>query len=65
MAIPLPDLSRELETRLEEMGFELVEARWVGSARRPILRIRMDLSELGPGAGRGVGGSVRQGQQST
>lgn len=51
MAIPLPDLSRELETRLEEMGFELVEARWVGSARRPILRIRMDLWNSVPGQG--------------
>ncbi len=54
MAIPLPDLVEEIEARLERMGFELVEARWVGSPRRPILRIRMDLPDSVPGRG-GVG----------
>ena len=49
MAIPLPDLGDELETRLGEMGFELVEAGWVGSPRRPILRIKMDLPDSVPG----------------
>ena len=33
------------------MGFELVEAVWVGSARRPILRVRMDLPDAVPGKG--------------
>jgi len=51
MAIPLPDLVEEVEARLERMGFELVEARWVGSAGRPILRIRMDLPDSVPGKG--------------
>ncbi len=51
MAIPLPDLAVELEFRLERMGFELVEAGWVGSPRRPILRIRMDLPDSVPGKG--------------
>lgn len=51
MAIPLPDLLGELERRLEGMGFELVEAGWVGSARRPILRVRMDLPDSVPGEG--------------
>jgi ribosome maturation factor RimP len=51
MAIPLPDLVEEVEVRLERMGFELVEARWVGSPRRPILRIRMDLPDSVPGEG--------------
>ena len=54
MALPLPDLGKELEARLDEMGFELVEGRWVGSAKRPILRIRMDLPDSVPGKG-GVG----------
>ena len=53
VAIPLPDLADEVGTRLERMGFEVVEARWVGSAGRPILRIRMDLPDSVPG-GRGV-----------
>jgi len=51
LAIPLPDLVEELERRLGEMGFELVEAAWVGTPRRPILRIRMDLPDSVPGMG--------------
>jgi len=51
LAIPLPDLVEELETRLGKMGFELVEAAWVGTPRRPILRIRMDLPDSVPGTG--------------
>jgi len=49
VAIPLPDLADEVETRLERLGFELVEAQWLGSAGRPILRIRMDLPDSVPG----------------
>ena len=51
MAIPLPDLLDELEARLQGMGFEVVEAAWVGSLRRPILRIKMDLPDSVPGHG--------------
>ncbi len=51
MAVPLPDLEREIDLRLERMGFELVEAGWVGSPKRPILRIRMDLPDSVPGKG--------------
>ncbi|MGW8268195.1 MAG: ribosome maturation factor RimP [Longimicrobiales bacterium] len=51
MAIPLPDLLEELDGRLEGMGFELVEATWVGSRQRPILRIKMDLPDSMPGKG--------------
>ena len=51
MAIPLPDLREELERRLRDLGFEVVEASWVGSARRPILRIKMDLPDSRPGQG--------------
>ena len=51
MAIPLPDLVDEVEARLQRMGFELVEAGWVGSRRRPIFRIRMDLPDAVPGKG--------------
>jgi len=53
LAIPLPDLVEDLDGRLEGMGFELVEAAWVGSPRRPILRIKMDLPDSVPGK-RGV-----------
>lgn len=51
MAVPLPNLAEELEERLERMGFELVEAEWVGRANRPILRVRMDLPDSVPGKG--------------
>jgi ribosome maturation factor RimP len=51
VAIPLPDLAPEVEARLQSMGFEVVEARWVGSPRRPIFRIRMDLPDSVPGEG--------------
>lgn len=51
MAIPLPDLVEELELRLGRMGFDLVEAVWVGSAGKPILRVRMDLPDSVPGEG--------------
>ena len=51
MAIPLPDVMGEVEARLERLGFELVEGGWVGSPRRPILRIRMDLPDSIPGQG--------------
>lgn len=51
MAIPLPDLAEELEIRLEQMGFELVEAEWVGRPNRPILRVKIDLPDSVPGKG--------------
>jgi ribosome maturation factor RimP len=51
MPLTLPDLAEELEARLERMGFELVEAGWAGSPRRPILRVRMDLPDSVPGSG--------------
>jgi ribosome maturation factor RimP len=51
MAIPLPDLVKELDARLEGLGFELVEAEWVGRPNRPILRVRMDRMTSVPGEG--------------
>jgi len=51
LAIPLPDLVDELDRRLSGMGFDLVEAVWVGSPRRPILRVKMDLPDSVPGKG--------------
>jgi ribosome maturation factor RimP len=51
VAIPLPDLLAEWDCRLENMGFDLVEAAWVGSLRRPILRIKMDLPDSVVGKG--------------
>jgi ribosome maturation factor RimP len=36
------DLQVELERRVEEIGYELVELERAGSARRPIIRLRID-----------------------
>ena len=44
-------LARELEQRIEELGFELVDLERAGQKRRPILRIRVDLPESSPGQG--------------
>lgn len=46
-----PDLARQVEARVEELGFELVEMEEAGNARRPILRLRIDLPDSGPGRG--------------
>lgn len=44
MAKPVPDVERELDDRVEALGFELVQVEWAGSAGRPILRIRIDVA---------------------
>lgn len=36
-------LQREIETRVEALGFELVELEQAGSKSRPILRLRIDV----------------------
>lgn len=45
MARPVPEVERELDERVEALGFELVQAEWAGSDRRPILRLRIDVPE--------------------
>lgn len=42
MGTEVREISQELEARVEALGFELVEAEWAGSAKRPILRLRVD-----------------------
>src|SRR5690606_11556010 len=45
------EIDRELEARIADLGYELVEVEWAGAARRPIVRIRIDR----PGAAVGEG----------
>jgi ribosome maturation factor RimP len=45
-------LARQIETRVEALGFELVELEQAGSKTRPLLRLRIDVQ--GPEPGRGV-----------
>lgn len=47
----LPEVDRELERRVEDLGFELVEIRWGGSGRRPMLKLRIDREDSKPGSG--------------
>ena len=44
-------IDRELESRIEELGFELVELERAGSKSRPILRVRIDRPDSEPGSG--------------
>jgi ribosome maturation factor RimP len=48
---PIPEIDRELEARIEAMGFELVEVEWRGSRGRPRLRVRVDRPDSTPGHG--------------
>jgi ribosome maturation factor RimP len=45
------ELGRELERRVEELGYELVELERAGSAHRPILRLRIDRPDSTPETG--------------
>jgi ribosome maturation factor RimP len=45
MAAPVAPVADELEARVADLGFELVETEWAGSSRRPIIRIRIDRPE--------------------
>jgi ribosome maturation factor RimP len=40
-----PNLDRELERRVGELGYELVELERAGSTHRPILRLRIDRAD--------------------
>ncbi|MDZ7779378.1 MAG: ribosome maturation factor RimP [Gemmatimonadota bacterium] len=47
----VPEIAEELERRVSALGFELVDVRWGGSGRRPLLQLRIDRPEAAPGAG--------------
>ena len=44
-------LERELETRIEALGYELVDLETAGSKTRPLLRLRIDRPGSEPGKG--------------
>ncbi|HEX6588024.1 MAG TPA: ribosome maturation factor RimP [Longimicrobiales bacterium] len=44
-------IERELEARVEALGFELVELERAGAKSRPILRVRIDRPDSEPGSG--------------
>ena len=45
----VPEIHRELASRVADLGFDLVEVEWAGSARRPIVRLRVDRPDAVPG----------------
>jgi len=47
----IPEIEREIEARVDSRGFELVDVRWGGSERRPVLRVRIDRPGSEPGHG--------------
>jgi len=47
----VPEIERELEGRIAELGYDLVEVRWAGSGRRPLLKLRIDRRDSVPGRG--------------
>lgn len=47
----VPEIDHELEARVEELGYEIVELRWGGSGRRPLLKLRIDRPDSAPGEG--------------
>ena len=44
-------VERDLEARVEDLGYELVELRWGGSKGRPQLQLRIDRPDSLPGEG--------------
>ncbi|MGD8321373.1 MAG: ribosome maturation factor RimP [Gemmatimonadota bacterium] len=47
----IPEIVRELEARVEDLGFEVVDVHWGGSGRRPSLKVRIDREDATPGHG--------------
>lgn len=47
----VPEIEHELEGRISDLGYELVDVRWGGSSRRPLLRLRIDRPDATPGTG--------------
>ena len=45
------EIDAEMKTRVDDLGYELVEIRWGGSARRPMLKVRIDRPDSAPGEG--------------
>ena len=47
----VPEIESEMEGRVADLGYELVEVVWGGSGQRPLLKLRIDRSDSGPGSG--------------
>lgn len=47
----VPEIEREMEGRVAALGYDLVDVRWGGSGRRPLLKLRIDRPDSAPGQG--------------
>ncbi|MDH3205244.1 MAG: ribosome maturation factor RimP [Gemmatimonadota bacterium] len=47
----VPEIESELEGRVADLGYELVEVHWGGSGQRPLLKLRIDRPDSKPGSG--------------
>lgn len=47
----VPEIEGELDARVAELGYELVDVRWGGSGQRPLLKLRIDRPDSKPGSG--------------
>jgi ribosome maturation factor RimP len=47
----VPEIESELEGRVADLGYELVEVLWGGSGQRPLLKLRIDRQDSEPGSG--------------
>jgi ribosome maturation factor RimP len=51
MPRPVAEVEREMDAKVQQLGYELVDLEWAGSTARPIIRVRIDREEA---AGQGV-----------
>jgi len=56
---PIDQVEQGLDARVEALGYEVVEVEWGGTERRPIMRLRVDRPDSGPGMGVTVGDCAR------
>jgi ribosome maturation factor RimP len=42
----VPEIADELERRVAALGYELVDVRWGGTGRRPLLQLRIDRTDV-------------------
>lgn len=47
----VPEIADEIERRVAALGFELVDVRWGGTGRRPLLQLRIDRLATDPVSG--------------
>jgi ribosome maturation factor RimP len=47
----IPGIEEGVTSRVEELGLEVVDIGWAGTGQKPMIRVRVDLPDSGPGRG--------------